>query len=459
MTQVKTLSFHVNPDHPDYGVAREHCSQSRVLRNGVNSVARSSYFHYLHGEDADLSLARIYGFDKIIHKGDFKVSLSQLESVRKSVENVQETSLPQKVSQSVVRSLLGSWRSFYALRKQGLYARIPGYSKTYHTAEYNPQAISRKRLKEGWIVPTGWSQGFKIPEGYDRVKSARVTPEGNGFVLRVLYESENDNEYTPIPGKIAGIDPGVNNLFTISFNDFSEGIIIDGKPMKKVNSHYNHLISDLTSKLDIERKNISRKINKGVNKDNDDYIRAYRKSSQRLESLWSKRNRKIKHYYTTATNATVKALCEAGVETVVIGWNKENKQRVNMGKRNNRNFVSIPLKKILDNLSDKLLEKGIKVIFTEESYTSKSSFLDNDPLPVYGDGQRPSSFSGRRVRRGLYRSSDGVFINADLNGSYNIIRKYDPQFRLPGSGGSSDRSTGAGTGTVVCQVKRVSFPY
>ena len=148
----------------------------------------------------------------------------------------------------------------------------------------------------------------------------------------------------------------------------------------------------------------------------------------------------MKHYYQTATNVVVKNLCEAGVETVVIGWNEGIKDKSPMSRRNNKHFVQVPTKKILLDLAYKLKEKGINVVFTEESYTSKASFLDHDPLPTYPE--KPPKFSGRRVKRGLYKSSYGRLINADLNGALNIIRKYDPEFTEP-----------QGTGPVVSRVK------
>ena len=133
------------------------------------------------------------------------------------------------------------------------------------------------------------------------------------------------------------------------------------------------------------------------------------------------------HDYTTITSEVVRTLCSTGVECVILGYNQGIKQRANMGKKNNRIFAYIPIKKILDNLAWKLSKAGIMVVWTEESYTSQASFIDNDPLPVYGDGS-VKTFTGYRKHRGLYISRNGGVIHADVNGAYNIMRKIVPWF-------------------------------
>ena len=454
---IKTVSFNVSSSHPDFEVAADHCYQVRALRNGINSILRTKYFRYRYGDDADFSIAAEYGLTRA---NVDSISKKDHDSLRKIVSLHQGIDLPVKVAQSATRSLGASWTSFYRLRKKKIKANIPGYSRKYHVAEYNPQAISQKKLKEGRVVPTGWSTGFALPEQYQKVKSARVVPTGTGFELKVLYEAvSDDRQYTPQQGLMAGVDPGLNNLFTIGFSDLREGIIVDGKPLKRINSHYNHLIAELSGKLDVEKRNISKKVNNGLTRDDEDYTRVYRPNSQRLANYWVKRDRLMKHYYTTATNSVTRSLCEAGVETVVIGWNPGNKQRVNMGRRNNRNFVQVPLKSILDDLARKLTERGVEVVFTEESYTSKSSFMDGDALPVYGENEPRAVFSGKRVRRGLYESSNGSLINADLNGALNIIRKYDQHFSYSGVVADPSVGTFAGTRSVVPSVRRLAFSY
>ena len=248
---------------------------------------------------------------------------------------------------------------------------------------------------------------------------------------------------------------------TIAFSDGREGLIVDGEPLKQINSSYNYAIASLTSKLDSERRDISNKVNKGLTQKDPNYAKVYRKDSKRLARLWDKRERHIKHYYTSATNAIVKQLCSAGVETVYVGWSEGFKQKLSLGRRNNRKFVSIPMRKIVDDLTAKLAKAGISVIETEESYTSKASFIDNDFLPVYDKNKpRKHVFSGVRKTRGEYVSQSGVHINADLNGAYNIIRKCEPNFSFTAIVGVRQKP-GAPlvSGCVVTQVKRLVFDH
>jgi putative transposase len=112
------------------------------------------------------------------------------------------------------------------------------------------------------------------------------------------------------------------------------------------------------------------------------------------------------------------------IGTIVIGVNKDWKQNSHIGKTNNQNFVSIPFATLRWMITYKAKNVGINVIEQEESYTSKASSLDSDFIPVYGDETIIPIFTGKRVKRGLYRSSEGLFLNADINGSINILRKY-----------------------------------
>ena len=116
---------------------------------------------------------------------------------------------------------------------------------------------------------------------------------------------------------------------------------------------------------------------------------------------------------------------EREASKLIIGNNGGWKQGINLGKRNNQNFVYIPYKKIINQIIYKCQMKGIEVIVREESYTSKASFLDYDYIPTINKDDEVKDFSGKRVKRGLYRTNKGKKINADVNGAYNIISKED----------------------------------
>jgi IS605 OrfB family transposase len=155
----------------------------------------------------------------------------------------------------------------------------------------------------------------------------------------------------------------------------------------------------------------------------------------RLERMTAKRTRRIDHYLHTASRRIIDLLVAEGIGTLCIGQNPLWKQQVNLGRRNNQNFVSIPHARFIEMLTYKAALVGIQVKITEESYTSKASFLDEDPLPVFDPAQPTPTFSGKRVKRGLYRAADGRHINADVNGAYNIMRKVAPEAFTQGSRG------------------------
>ena len=147
-------------------------------------------------------------------------------------------------------------------------------------------------------------------------------------------------------------------------------------------------------------------------------------TSPHLDRITTKRNRRVDSYLHTASRRIIDLLVSEGIGTLVIGKNPLWKQEVSMGKRNNQQFVNIPHARFIDQLTYKAKLVGIQVILQEESYTSKASFLDSDPIPTY-QANRPEKpvFSGTRIARSWYRASDGTVLHADINGSLNILRK------------------------------------
>ena len=152
-------------------------------------------------------------------------------------------------------------------------------------------------------------------------------------------------------------------------------------------------------------------------------------TSNRIERLTNKRTRRINHYLHTASRRLIDLLVYEGIGTLVIGKNPNWKQEVEMGKGNNQQFVCIPHARFIEMLTYKAELVGIQVLITEESYTSKCSFLDNEAIGKH------EQYMGKRIKRGLFRASDGRLINADVNGAYNIIRKVAPDAFGQGSRG------------------------
>lgn len=315
-------------------------------------------------------------------------------------------SLPCKVSQQTLKLLNQNFKSFFSLLKKKNYTKkksIPKYldkSKGRFVAVYTNQAISKKELRNGMIQLSGTDFKIKTKVDGNSINQVRIVPKNSYYKVEVIYEVEEieeleDNE------KYAAIDLGVNNLATVSFNE-SKPFIINGKPLKSINQFYNKRKSELQSKLSGDRK-----------------------SSNKINSITRKRNNKIKNYLHKASRCIVNHLVSNNVNTLIIGKNDNWKQETNIGKKNNQNFVSIPHSQFVEMISYKCKLVGIAVMMTEESYTSKCSFIDNEEMKHHEE------YKGKRIKRGLFRTNEGRLINADLNGSLNIMRKVIGEFQYP----------------------------
>lgn len=315
-------------------------------------------------------------------------------------------SLPCKVSQQTLKLLNQNFKSFFSLLKKKNYIKkksIPKYldkSKGRFVAVYTSQAISKKELRNGIIHLSGTDVKIKTNVNGDDIAQVRVVPKNSYYKVEVIYDVEEVEELEDNENYCA-IDLGVNNLATVSFNE-SKPFIINGKPLKSINQFYNKRKAELQSKLSGNRK-----------------------TSNKINSITRKRNNKIKNYLHKASRCIVNHLVSNDVNTLIIGKNDNWKQETNIGKKNNQNFVSIPHSQFIDMLSYKCKLVGIAVMMTEESYTSKCSFIDNEEMKHQED------YKGKRVKRGLFRTNKGKLINADLNGSLNIMRKVIGEFQYP----------------------------
>jgi len=320
--------------------------------------------------------------------------------------------LPRKVSQQVLRLLDKNWQSFFkALEgyredpsKFLGQPRLPKYkdkTKGRNILVYTVQALSKPALKKGIIKPS--QLGIEIRTKQKHVDQVRIVPRNGHYVAEVVYEREiiqaevNSALY-------ASIDIGVDNLVALTSN--KTGFIpriVNGRPIKSINQYYNK-----------RREHLQKKMKK------DQY------TSHRLENMTNKRTRKIMHYMHNASHHIIDLLVQEGIGTLVIGKNACWKQEPEMRKRDKQHFVQLPHAQFVDQLCYKARLVGIQVILQEESYTSKASFLDNEPIPTYGEVDSEPVFRGRRIKRGLYKASNKRKINADVNGAYNILRKASP---------------------------------
>jgi len=374
-------------------------------------------------------------------------SYSKMDKVMKQVTNlegeVNYKLLKAKVAQQTLRRLDKNFRSFFRCHQDfqknpGKYPgkpKPPKYKKDKHdNLIYDYQAfqiqglfIIEKALEitlpNGKAFPSGESiryeqvvileKGLEIQVPkllWDKdIKQVEVIPKYNSFHAVFVYE-ENPDDFEQIKqnDQVMSIDFGMNNLATCVTNGVVKPFIIDGKRLKSVNAYYNKRKAKMQSQLSSRGKKWSRK----------------------LQSLTNRRNAKVNDYMHRATSYVVKTCVKHDISKVVVGDVVKSLNRINLGKRTNQNFVNLALGQFVEKLSYKLGSHGIELIVANESYTSKASFVDGDKLPKRYNpkAKNKSTFSGKRVKRGLYKSSDSTLINADVNGAYNILRKTDSTF-------------------------------
>ena len=204
------------------------------------------------------------------------------------------------------------------------------------------------------------------------------------------------------------MDFGVENLMTVTNNCGLPSLLYKGGTAKSANQLYNKTIARLVSiqTLETGKKFVP---------------------TPEYHAVTNKRNDRIRDLFLKDAKHLVTWCVENRIDTIVLGVNKGWKQQVTLGHKNNQEFVQIPHAILRSMITYLASWNGIRVIEQEESYTSKASFLDGDSIPVYQQGDDPSyCFSGNRISRGQYRSADGTVLNADINGSANILRKTFP---------------------------------
>ena len=320
------------------------------------------------------------------------------------------------IAQQTMKVVDRSMRSFLGLLKAisiGRCDQKPQLPRYLPKQGYFPLIIPRIRLKEGcFAVPM--SREFKkehgevkiqLPERLkDReIKEVRIHPKYSArwFEIEYIYEDEKVEAFVD-PNKAIALDLGVDNLCACIDTDGHQ-FLIDGKRLKNINQWYNKQNAYLQSHKD--KQGIKRFTNKQAR-------------------LYQWRNNCVRDYLNKAARLIINHCIEHQIGKLIVGCNPGIKQKINIGKSNNQNFVQIPFWQLRRKLEALCSRYGIEYLEQEESYTSKASFYDRDEIPVYNaDNPTKHKFSGRRVKRGLYRTKDKHYCSADINGSANILAK------------------------------------
>lgn len=326
--------------------------------------------------------------------------------------------LNSNMAQQILKKVDGSFKSFFGLiklAKQGKYAfkdcKPPHYlPKDGHTT----LVIGFVRLNGNKLI-LPYSNSFKkshkpveitIPPILlgKKIKEIRIIPKAKArfFEIQYIYEAENIQRNLNKNNALA-LDLGINNLVT-AVTDSGKSFIIDGRKLKSINQWYN--------KENARLQSIKDKQNFG------------KKQTNRQKDIARDRNNKVNDYMNKTARKIIDYCINNDIGTLVVGYNETFQRNTNMGKRNNQNFVNIPYGQLRDKLEYLCELNNITFVKQEESYTSKASFWDKDDIPVYNaDNPKEYQFSGKRVHRGMYKTKNSKYLNADVNGALNILRK------------------------------------
>lgn len=326
--------------------------------------------------------------------------------------------LSSQTSQQIVKKVTQSFKDF----KKALFDYFK-YKEKYKAKPELPRYKKKKSMSgfyftnQACIIKNNQIKFPKtkltLPFTYDfkgRHIRTEVIRKYNEFELRLVFEQKSKPKLKET-NVVAAIDLGVNNLVAITTNK-GQSLLVKDKSLKSINQFANKEIARIQSAQTILKPN-----NKVV-------------SSKQLMKVYQKRNRRIEHFIYCTASIVLKFCLENNISKLVIGKNKDWKQNVKLKKKNKQNFIQIPVNSLISKIKEKLSCYGIEVLEQEESYTSKASALDFDKIPVYNEKSANIKFSGRRAKRGLYKTKQGVLINADLNGALNIMRKTFPKIEF-----------------------------
>ncbi len=317
--------------------------------------------------------------------------------------------LPTQTSQQILQMLDRNWKAFFKAikdwkvhpEKYAVKPEPPGYKPKdgESLAIFTNQQC---RLKEGCLY---FPKKMKLPpvlinpERVIAFRQVRLLPRGSHYLLEIVY----DRDVCPAPvdpARILALDLGLNNIVCGANNVGLRPFVVKGGAVKSINQFYNKMRAKYQSLKDKQQ---------------------IKGETKRLQRIRRTRNNKIEDLFHQLSRAIINYCVQHTIGTIVVGYNEQWKTNCHLGKKNNQNFVSVPFHRLVHQLQYKATLVGIEVQRVSEAHTSKCSFLDGEPL------EHHDRYVGTRIKRGLFRTQKGQIINADLNGSYNIMRKAFPE--------------------------------
>lgn len=353
------------------------------------------------------------------------LSYGTLDAIFKETEHPVYCRMDSQVNQNAIQKTEKAWIGFFRARKEYLAhpekfqgkPKIPGYIRTMTSTAWWTSQTARLSFVQGNAylqfvhcrepLCIGKASAFS---GMTYVKT-EVKPYHGQFCVMATFDDHITEAPVPEhPSRILGVDVGLNNLLTVAGNFGDSPFVIKGGPVKAINQWFNkrraRLLSDLTKGSDSTHS---------------------KKGSHALDTLSRKREDTLRDIFYKSAWYLLRYARYHKVDVIVIGYNKEQKQSIDNGKMNNQAFVSVPLEKLRQCIRAVAAKLQIPVVEQEESYTSKADVTAGDYIPTYGVDDEKKDFSGKRTKRGCYCCHDGKFMNADVNGAANILRKRYPE--------------------------------
>jgi len=311
--------------------------------------------------------------------------------------------LPAQTSQQILRLVGKNWKSYWkAIKKHAKdkstflgRPNMPNYKRK------NGESIAIFTNQNSWIKNghLQFPKSVNLPLIKTRIKKhqqIRILPKGRYYIMEIIYNQE-EADLLLDKNRILSIDLGIHNLLITANNIEQRPLLVKGRVVKSINQWYNKV----------------RAINRSL-------VDTSHPETIKMNIQTKKRNNKIKDYFHKTSHMLIDYSKTNNIGTIIIGYNKEWKQASNMGVKNNQTFVSIPHLQLIKMIQYKARLTGIEVVLIDESYTSKCSALDNESIGKH------DTYMGKRVKRGLFQSSKGIKINADVNAAMNILRKVVP---------------------------------
>ena len=388
----RTETHIIKESNPIYYWIVDECLRSRNLYNKTLFIYRQAF---TGNHDKIEDFKPIIRHEKFISSFELVKQMAKLKDVD-YYAMTKKNSGTQVVCQ-VDRTMKSWFASLKSYKKDSSKfrgrPRIPSYKKKDELNCLIYTYVDASLQKDGTI---NISKKIKLPihTNLKNFQQVRLVPKTGYIQVEIVYNKEITDTNLDKTRAI-GIDLGLNNLMAITSNIGNISSLVNGRPLKSINQYYNKKKSHLTSLL--EKWGL--------------------KSSKRLRRLEMKRMMKIKDYLHKTSRRVVELMYNNNIGTCFIGHNNGWKNEVSMGKKNNQNFVSIPYSLLINMLRYKIEEKGGQLIELNEAYTSKCSFLDNEEICKH------ETYKGKRVKRGLFLSGKGKALNADINGSLNILKR------------------------------------